>query len=154
MTSEWLDVARYSGTYGYRVDRGRNVWPWRDYRWSNHSGEINPANQFVTEQIAGDISQCYPGSNTCTCFNRLHQKVKVAYPKNFGSICSRPCFTFVCSLGQHGMHSLHDHKYDPLPREIIFLFQHFNNIDEAGLYSYFTGSVPTPTLGAGRSSEW
>ena len=33
---------------------------------------------------------------------------------------------------------------------IIIRFQPFNNIDEAGLYSYFTGSVPTPTLELGE----
>ena len=33
LASEWLDVARYSDTYGYQVDRDRDVWPWRD--WSS-----------------------------------------------------------------------------------------------------------------------
>jgi len=28
MTSSWLDVARYSDTFGYQVDRDRFVWPW------------------------------------------------------------------------------------------------------------------------------
>ena len=27
----WLDLARYSDTYGYQVDRNRHVWPWRDW---------------------------------------------------------------------------------------------------------------------------
>ena len=27
----WLDLARYSDTYGYQVDRNRFVWPWRDW---------------------------------------------------------------------------------------------------------------------------
>ncbi|HIE98222.1 MAG TPA: DUF1553 domain-containing protein, partial [Fuerstia sp.] len=41
----------------------------------------------------------------------------------------------------------HDHKYDPITqREYYQLFSFFNNIDEAGLYSYFTSSTPTPTL--------
>ncbi|MCH8857253.1 MAG: DUF1549 domain-containing protein, partial [Proteobacteria bacterium] len=31
MASSWLDVARYSDTYGYQVDRDRFVWPWRDW---------------------------------------------------------------------------------------------------------------------------
>jgi hypothetical protein len=31
MTSEWLDVARYSDTYDYQVDRDRFVWPYRDW---------------------------------------------------------------------------------------------------------------------------
>jgi len=41
----------------------------------------------------------------------------------------------------------HDHKYDPLSQaEYYQLFSYFNNIDESGLYSYFTNSIPTPTL--------
>ena len=31
LASGWLDVARYSDTYGYQVDRDRHVWPWRDW---------------------------------------------------------------------------------------------------------------------------
>ena len=45
----------------------------------------------------------------------------------------------------------HDHKYDPVTQKDYFsLSAYFNNIDEAGLYSYFTGSVPTPTLELGE----
>ena len=34
----------------------------------------------------------------------------------------------------------------PLPRRLFSLSAFFNNIDEAGLYSYFTGSVPPQLL--------
>ena len=31
MTSEWLDVARYSDSFGYQRDNERHVWPYRDW---------------------------------------------------------------------------------------------------------------------------
>ena len=27
----WVDLARYSDTYGYQIDRNRRVWRWRDF---------------------------------------------------------------------------------------------------------------------------
>ena len=54
MSAEWMDVARYSDTFGYQVDKGRQVWQWRD--WVIRSFKKNmPYDQFVTEQIAGDL---------------------------------------------------------------------------------------------------
>ena len=50
----WLDVARYSDTNGYEKDMRRDQWAWRD--WVIHA--INrdmPYDQFVVEQIAGDL---------------------------------------------------------------------------------------------------
>src|SRR5205823_3682896 len=41
----------------------------------------------------------------------------------------------------------HDHKFDPLTqKEYYQFFSFFDDIDEAGLYSYFTQSAPTPAM--------
>ena len=54
MAVHWLDVARYSDTYGYQVDRNRYVWPWRD--WVIRSFNANkPFDEFTIEQLAGDL---------------------------------------------------------------------------------------------------
>jgi len=54
MASIWMDVSRYADTFGYQVDRGRSVWPWRD--WVIRAFNENlPFDDFVTWQIAGDL---------------------------------------------------------------------------------------------------
>ena len=158
MTSEWLDVARYSDTYGYQVDRNRNVWPWRD--WVIRSFRRNqPYDRFVTEQIAGDlIPNATRDQILATCFNRLHpQKVEGgSVPEEFRiEYVADRVHTFGTAFLGLTMECTrcHDHKYDPVTQKDYFsLSAFFNNIDESGLYSFFTQSVPTPT-GTGRSSQ-
>ena len=122
MTAEWLDVARYADTYGYQVDRNRNVWQWRD--WVLRSFRKNLSyDRFVTWQVAGDL---LPGATRdqilATTFNRLHsQKVeggsvpeefRIEYVADrvhtFGTAFLG--LTFECSR-------CHDHKYDPLTQK-------------------------------------
>ena len=155
MTSEWLDVARYSDTYGYQVDRNRNVWQWRD--WVIQSFRKNQSyDQFVTEQIAGDlIPNATRDQILATCFNRLHpQKVEGgSVPEEFRIeyVADRVHTFGTAFLGlSFECTRCHDHKYDPITQKDYFsLSAFFNNIDEAGLYSYFTSSTPTPTLELG-----
>ena len=152
MATDWLDIARYADSYGFQVDRERDVWAWRD--WVIRAFNRNlPFDQFVTWQIAGDL---LPGATDeqilATAFNRLHQQeteggsVEEEYRVEY--VCDRVQtfataflgLTFECSR-------CHDHKYDPVTqRDYYGLFAMFQNIDEAGLYSYFTPSPPTPTL--------
>ncbi len=152
MAADWLDLARYSDTYGYQVDRERFVWPWRDWV-INAFNQNMPYDQFLTWQLAGD---CLPNASDeqilATTFNRLHpQKVEGgSVPEEFRVeyVADRTNTVSTAFLGLTlECARCHDHKYDPISqREYYQLFAFFNNIDEAGLYSYFTQSVPTPTL--------
>ncbi len=152
MASEWLDVARYSDTYGYQVDRDRFVWPWRDWVVRAYNQNL-PFDEFVTQQLAGDLlPDATQDQILATTFCRLHpQKVEGgSVPEEFRVeyVADR---TQTLATGVLGLtmecSRCHDHKYDPiLQREYYQLFAFFNNIDEAGLYSYFTNAVPTPTL--------
>jgi hypothetical protein len=152
MASDWLDSSRYSDTYGYQVDRDRRVWPWRDWVIGAFNRNL-PYNAFLTEQLAGDL---LPNASDeqilATTFNRLHpQKVeggstpeefRIEYVSDRMQTFSTAMLglTFECAR-------CHDHKYDPLTqREYYQLTAFFDKIDESGLYSYFTNSVPTPTL--------
>ena len=152
MAVHWLDVARYSDTYGYQVDRNRYVWPWRDWVISSFNKNLS-YDQFVTWQLAGDL---LPNATReqiiATTFNRLHpQKVEGgSIPEEFRVeyVADRVHTFGTAFLGLTlECARCHDHKYDPITQQEYYqFFAYFNNIDEAGLYSYFTSSVPTPTL--------
>ena len=152
MAASWLDVARYSDSYGYQVDRDRFVWPWRD--WVIRAFNRNlPYDEFITQQLAGDLlPDCTPDQILATTFNRLHpQKVEGgSVPEEFRIeyVTDRTETIATAFLGiALTCARCHDHKYDPIQqREYYQLASFMDNIDEAGLYSYFTPAVPTPTL--------
>ena len=152
LASEWLDIARYSDTYGYQVDRDRDVWPWRDWVINAFNANL-PYDEFLTQQVAGDLlPDATSDQILATTFNRLHpQKVEGgSTPEEFRVeyVADRTQTVGTAFLGlTFECCRCHDHKYDPISqREYYQMFSFFDNIDEAGLYSYFTPSVPTPTL--------
>ena len=152
MAVDWLDLARYADSYGFQVDRERDVWPWRDWVISAFNRNL-PFDQFITWQIAGDLlPEATDEQILATAFCRLHQQeteggsVEEEYRVEYVSDRVQTFataflgLTFECAR-------CHDHKFDPITqREYYQLFSMFQNIDEAGLYSYFTMSPPTPTL--------
>lgn len=152
MAVDWLDLARYADTHGYQFDRFRPVWPYRD--WVIRAFNQNlPYDQFVTWQIAGDLlPNATKDQRLATAFNRLHmqneeggvveEEFRVAYVvdrvNTFGTAFLG--LTLECSR-------CHDHKYDPISQKDFYsLFSFFQNIDESGQTSYFTGAMPVPTL--------
>ena len=76
LTTEWLDVARYSDSYGYQRDDPRHVWPYRD--WVIRAFKQNmPYDQFITWQLAGDLMEDPTQDQIiATVFNRLHSHKK------------------------------------------------------------------------------
>jgi len=148
----WLDLARYSDTYGYQVDRNRHVWPWRDWVIRAFNDNL-PYDEFLTWQLAGDLlPNPTDDQRLATTFNRLHpQKVEGgSVPEEFRVeyVADRNHTFGTAMLGLTlECARCHDHKYDPISqKEYYQFFSFFNTIDESGLYSYFTPSVPTPTL--------
>ena len=152
MTADWLDLARYADSYGFQVDRDRPMWWWRDWVISAYNSNL-PWNDFVTWQLAGDL---LPGATDeqilATAFNRLHQQeaeggsVEEEYRVN--SVNDRVTTFGTAFLGLSlECCRCHDHKFDPLTqKEYYQFFAFFDDVDEAGLYSYFTPAVPTPKL--------
>jgi hypothetical protein len=50
----WLDVARYADSDGYTIDAPRQMWKYRDWVINALNRDM-PFDQFVIEQIAGDM---------------------------------------------------------------------------------------------------
>ena len=159
MAVDWLDVARYADSYGFQVDRDRESWPWRD--WVIRAFNENlPFDHFVKWQIAGDLLP-NPSDDQilATAFNRLHQQeseggsVEEEYRVEYVADRVQTFATTFLGLTMECCRC-HDHKFDPISqREYYQLFAMFQNIDEAGLYSFFTQSPPTPTLALADSAS-
>src|SRR4051812_27937639 len=154
MAVEWLDIARFSDTYGYQMDAPRPMWPYRD--WVIRAFNENlPFDQFVTWQLAGDLlPNATRDQRLATAFNRLHnqneeggiveEEYRVAYVQDrvdtFGAAFIG--LTLQCA-------HCHDHKFDPISmRDFYSLFAMFQNIDESGQnpYTGFVDYMPAPTL--------
>ena len=152
MATDWLDLARYADTHGYQMDRYRPMWPYRDWVVKAFNQNL-PYDQFVTWQLAGDLlPNPTKEQRLATAFNRLHmqneeggvieEEYRVSYVvdrvNTFGTAFLG--VTFDCTR-------CHDHKYDPFTQKDYYsLFSLFQNIDESGQTSYFTSSMPVPTL--------
>ena len=149
---DWLDLARYSDSYGFQVDRDREAWPWRDWVVDAFNRNL-PFDQFVTWQLAGDLLPNPTEEQVlATAFNRLHQQeseggsieeeYRVEYVADRVQTFATTFLglTFECA-------KCHDHKFDPITqKEFYQMFAFFDDIDEAGLYSFFTGDAPTPAI--------
>lgn len=152
LAAAWLDLARYSDTFGYQADVERRVWPWRDWVVAAFNENL-PYDQFLTWQLAGDLlPEATREQRLATCFNRLHRQTNEG-----GSVEAEFRAEYVADrVNTFGTAFLgltlecarcHDHKFDPIRQsEYYGLAAFFGSIDESGLYSHFTAAVPAPAL--------
>jgi hypothetical protein len=138
MAVHWMDVARYSDSYGYQDDNIRTQWPWRD--WVIHAFNKNiPYDQFLTWQIAGDM---LPDANKeqilATGFFRNHkyteeggvipEEYRIEYLLDKTKTFSKGILGVTLECAQ-----CHDHKYDPFSqKEYYSMLAFFNNTKEVG----------------------
>lgn len=151
MATDWMDLARFADTYGYQVDRYRDMSPWRD--WVIKSFNDNRRyDEFITWQLAGDLlPNATREQRLATGFNRLHplnmEDGIVDEEYRVESVSDR-----VAVLGD-GIMGLtlacakcHDHKYDPISqKEYYQMYGFFNNINETGQISWDKGT-PVPNM--------
>ncbi|MEP7144286.1 MAG: PSD1 and planctomycete cytochrome C domain-containing protein [Ferruginibacter sp.] len=148
MAVHWLDIARYSDSYGYQDDNVRTQWPWRD--WVIHAFNTNlPYNQFLTWQIAGDmLPNATKEQILATAFFRNHK-----YTEEGGVIPEEYRIEYILDKTKtfgKGILGLtvecaqcHDHKYDPISQKDYYqLFAFFNNTKEIGYEGDVSASKP------------
>lgn len=154
MAFRWLDAARYADTNGYQYDGGRDMWRWRDWV-INAFNRNEPYNQFVLEQLAGDmLPNATLGQKIATGFNRNHRIntedgiIPAEYAVEY--VVDRVDTTATTFLGiTLGCARCHNHKYDPFTqKEFYQVYAYFDNIPELGRGMKYGNSppvMPAPT---------
>ncbi len=151
MALGWLDVSRYSDSYGYQDDNIRSQWPWRD--WVIHAFNNNmPYDQFVSWQIAGDmLPNATKEQILATAFLRNHkyteeggvvpEEYRVEYLVDKVKTYGKGVLGVTIECAQ-----CHDHKYDPFAQKDYYsLMAFFNTSKEVGFEGDVSTSKPAKT---------
>ena len=138
----WLDAARYADSNGYEKDAPREVWLYRD--WVIDALNQNmPYNQFVIEQIAGDLlPNATQNQQIATGFMRNSmlneeggidpEEFRMAAMFDRMDTIGKSVLGLTLQCGQ-----CHTHKYDPLTQKNYYqLFACINNSYEASIRGY------------------
>ena len=144
----WMDLARYSDSYGFQDDNIRSQWPWRD--WVIYAFNKNmPYDKFLTNQIAGDLLPNATKENIlATAFFRNHkyteeggvieEEYRVSYNIDKTKTYGKAVLGVTIECAQ-----CHDHKYDPFSHKDYYqLYAFFNISKEKG----YEGDVSVSTM--------
>lgn len=140
LTAYWLDVVRYGDSVGIHGDQLVSMSPYRDYVLKAFN-ENMPYDQFVTEQLAGDLlPDATTDQKVASAFNRMHMITAEggAQPKEYLAIyaADRVRNTSAALLGTTlGCAQCHDHKFDPFSAKEFYEFaSFFSDLKETGVY--------------------
>ena len=122
----WLDVVRFAETHGFEMNQPReSAWRYRDYVIRAFNGD-KPYDQFVREQIAGDVysAQCASDADDATGFlvAGAWDQVKSPDPVLTANQRADELHDMVSTAGSAflgltvGCARCHDHKFDPIPQ--------------------------------------
>ncbi len=138
----WLDAARYADSDGYEKDKPRQVWHYRDWVINALNRDL-PYDQFIIEQIAGDLlPDSTQDQRVATGFlrNSMVNEEGGIDPEQFRMDAM---FDRMDALGKSVLGltiqcgQCHSHKYDPFSREEYYrLFAFLNNSHEASIAVY------------------
>lgn len=138
----WLDAARYADSDGFEKDKPRFVWAYRDWVINALNRDL-PYDQFVIEQIAGDLlPNPRQDQLVATGFlrNSMINEEGGIDPEQFRM---EAMFDRMDAVGKSILGltiqccQCHDHKYDPMTQEDYYgLFAFLNNSHEANISVY------------------
>ncbi|TWU14987.1 Planctomycete cytochrome C [Novipirellula galeiformis] len=153
MARYWLDLVRYGDTHGLHLDNFREMWLYRDWVIDAFN-ENMPMDQFITEQLAGDLlPEATVSQKIASGFNRLNVStneggsiVEEVFARNvidrtdaFGTIFLG--LTTGCSV-------CHDHKFDPITAADYYsLSAFFNSLDGKAMDGNIKDSPPSIQVG-------
>ncbi|MGI8635428.1 MAG: DUF1549 domain-containing protein, partial [Segetibacter sp.] len=130
--SMWLDLARYADTKGYERDDSRNIWKYRDWLIRAFNDD-KPYNQFLTEQIAGDLLPSATDNDyIATAFHRNTMTNDEGGTDNeefrTSAVIDRVNTTWQATMGTtFSCVQCHAHPYDPFKHEDYYKFMAFFN---------------------------
>ncbi len=137
----WLDLARYADTKGYERDDSRSIWHYRDWLIRAFNRDM-PYNQFLTEQIAGDMM---PGATDddyiASAFHRNTMTNDEGGTDNeefrTAAVLDRVNTTWEAIMGTtFGCVQCHSHPYDPFSHDEYYKFvAFFNNSRDEDTYA-------------------
>lgn len=152
----WLDVVRYADTHGFEVNTEQpHAWPYRDYVIRAFNEDM-PYDQFVREQIAGDVWE----EDAATGFLVT---ASVLLPGQIGKDAPSMRLArqdaldeIVVNIGQTflglsvGCARCHDHKFDPISQRDYYAMQAFVAGIEYGDREWRTNETESRKREAGR----
>ncbi len=128
--SVWLDLARYSDTFGYEKDPHRDIWPWRDWVIRAFNADL-PFDEFTIKQLAGDLLPNPTADDIlATAFHRNTQNNTEGGTDDEEyrtvAVLDRVSTTWTAwNATTFGCVQCHSHPYDPYPHRDYYRFAAF-----------------------------
>ncbi|MEO8615862.1 MAG: PSD1 and planctomycete cytochrome C domain-containing protein [Luteolibacter sp.] len=139
----WLDLARYSDTYGFERDPARDIWPYRDWVIRAFNADM-PYDQFTVEQLAGDLlPNATADQRLATAFHRNTQTNTEGGTDDeefrVAAVIDRASTTWTTwQATTFGCVQCHSHPYDPIEHDEFYKFiAFFNSTEDCDLDSDF-----------------
>lgn len=131
----WLDLARYSDTYGFEKDPHRDIWPFRDWVIRAFNADM-PYDEFTIEQLAGDLlPNATADQRLATAFHRNTQTNTEGGTDDeefrIAAVIDRATTTWTTwQATTFGCVQCHAHPYDPIEHDEFYKFIAFFNSTE------------------------